>query len=35
MKTCQYPKSVHVNAYQRFRNGKLEHVSEHCRATPK
>jgi len=31
-KICTFPKSVHVNAYTRFRKGRLEYVSEHCRA---
>lgn len=35
MKVCHLPKAVHVNAYVRFRKGKLEHVSEHCRSTPR
>jgi hypothetical protein len=33
MKVCHYPKSVHVNSYTRFRQGKFERVSEHCRST--
>jgi len=32
MKSCQYPKSVHVNTYKRFRKGKFETVREHCRS---
>jgi hypothetical protein len=32
MKSCHYPKSVHVNTYTRMRKGKLEIVCEHCRS---
>ncbi len=32
MKTCAYPKSVHVRQYTRVRKGKQELVSEHCRS---
>ncbi len=28
------PKSVHVRAYVRFKNGRLEHVSSHYRSWP-
>jgi len=34
MKTCAYPKSVHVRSYQRFRKGVIETVCEHCRSMP-
>jgi len=29
---CTFPKSVHVNQYHRFRLGRWELVTEHCRA---
>jgi hypothetical protein len=32
MKSCNYPKAVHVNAYFRTRKGKREYVCEHCRS---
>jgi hypothetical protein len=35
MVACNYPKSVHVCTYYRFRKGKLEQVCEHCRSVPK
>ena len=31
---CTWPRAVHVNAYFRFRLGRLEHVREHCRSYP-
>lgn len=31
---CHFPKGVHVRKYFRFRKGKLEVVSEHCRSWP-
>lgn len=32
--SCSWPKAVHVNAYVRCRNGRIEHVREHCRSYP-
>ncbi len=34
MKTCNFPKPVHVRPYQRRRNGRMESVCEHCRSWP-
>ncbi len=34
MRTCSYPKAVHVRAYVRFRKGRIENVCEHCRSFP-
>lgn len=34
MITCPLQKSVHVNAYSRYRYGKWEYVREHCRSLP-
>lgn len=34
MKTCSWPKAVHVNPYWRFKNGRWERVCEHCRSHP-
>jgi len=34
MVTCKWPRSVHVNRYQRFRKGRWEQVREHCRSYP-
>lgn len=31
---CSYPLGVYVRAYTRFRFGKLENVSQHCRSYP-
>lgn len=33
-KICHFPKPVHVRAYVRFRRGRFETVSEHCRSWP-
>ncbi len=30
----RFPKSVFVNAYRRFRLGRLEHVCQHYRSLP-
>jgi len=34
MVACTYPRAVHVRPYVRFRFGKLENVTEHCRSYP-
>jgi hypothetical protein len=34
MLACSWPKAVHVRMYIRTRNGRLEHVREHCRSYP-
>jgi hypothetical protein len=32
---CSWPKPVYVIAYIRFRFGRYEHVTAHCRSLPK
>jgi hypothetical protein len=32
---CVYPKPVHVRRYIRYRLGRFEWVTEHCRSYPR